>query len=886
MIHGNSQFDPKFILLKHLFPTNSTILTMRNIAFLFLFFCATIQTLQSQIFPCDGSVYISQNSTEINSPTAIYRLSITADTIVFEQIAVTDIHSNATGYSSTDNFIYGITQGSNDIFQIRADGSASVVISENTIAGFASGAGDVRATDSTYIVHHRGNETLFFYKLTDPVVKVHEVQLRWSAASSNTGIANLDIDDIAVDPFDPTIAYSYQRGYASVGPIGTRGSLLIIDIDPNSATFGEVTEIGQIDVGNIVHLGSLFFDGNGNLFGYGSQIPPPILQNTLISIDKVTAVSEVLAMGPGAPNSDGCTCPFYFDLEKTAEVIDGCDTSFVTFEISMANNSADSLFGFTFRDTLPDGFTITEVSPADGNIGGNLSILSNPPRVVLEDGVLDRNATGTFQIQAFTLQSGTYENGAFVLDLPARYGGAIRSDDPETLEDEDATVFEVALSGDLVEIAIDAVFCTGDTVEINGQIFTSAGAFTDTLGHANGCDTVLHIGILEFPIGEGSVEYFILPGENIVVNGIQYSEPGVNYQLLEGAASNGCDSFLTIRILSVQTVLHYDFNDCSSYAQIGTNIDYNDFPPAYPESLVCGSLDASIVHREMATENPHSCTPGVEESPAMCVSAAEDCAYDPGNLKSVRFEINVTPEPDSVVAVIGLSFFEKAPENFEWLDGLSGPNNYPTLYAVRVLKNDVEIYNEFDLPTTLDWTREFFDFRNMEAFVVNEAANFQFELLAYCLIGNSAQVAAWDLDELSVMMSCKPVEANPAPFDISIIPFEEEPTERVEEMHPEETSTLQIARALSFPQNTLFQNRPNPFSGETIIPFQITAEGRVELQIYDLSGRVIWKTGNRFVPGYHEVAVDFNALAVEPGVLICRLESNGFVMSKRMVLVR
>ncbi|MEK7329334.1 MAG: T9SS type A sorting domain-containing protein, partial [Candidatus Eisenbacteria bacterium] len=41
------------------------------------------------------------------------------------------------------------------------------------------------------------------------------------------------------------------------------------------------------------------------------------------------------------------------------------------------------------------------------------------------------------------------------------------------------------------------------------------------------------------------------------------------------------------------------------------------------------------------------------------------------------------------------------------------------------------------------------------------------------------------------------------------------------------------------PQNRLFQNRPNPFNPETIIPYSVAAKGKVTIGIYDISGRCI-----------------------------------------------
>jgi hypothetical protein len=39
--------------------------------------------------------------------------------------------------------------------------------------------------------------------------------------------------------------------------------------------------------------------------------------------------------------------------------------------------------------------------------------------------------------------------------------------------------------------------------------------------------------------------------------------------------------------------------------------------------------------------------------------------------------------------------------------------------------------------------------------------------------------------------------------------------------------------------NALLQNRPNPFNPETTIPYRLATAGRVEIRVFDVSGRVV-----------------------------------------------
>jgi len=202
------------------------------------------------------------------------------------------------------------------------------------------------------------------------------------------------------------------------------------------------------------------------------------------------------------------------------------------------------------------------------------------------------------------------------------------------------------------------------------------------------------------------------------------------------------------------SLVNYNLDACRSYASSDmSNIDYSEFIPLYPTTLSCGTVTASIVNRAPAATNPHSCTPGVMGSVAMCVGSLDACTYDAGSEKSIKFNVTVTPNAGESANLSQLTFWEKAPATFDWIDGASGANNYPTNYGVRVLKDGAEVLRLTDLATTLDWTLETIDLSGTD-FTVTTATTFSFELLGYCLVGNGAPVNAWDIDEVNVIGSC------------------------------------------------------------------------------------------------------------------------------------
>ena len=199
----------------------------------------------------------------------------------------------------------------------------------------------------------------------------------------------------------------------------------------------------------------------------------------------------------------------------------------------------------------------------------------------------------------------------------------------------------------------------------------------------------------------------------------------------------------------------YDLDECDAFVLAGTIRDYSEFEGVADNDPECSQLTPiSTIYRDNANVNTHSCTPGVNGTDAMCVDGLEGCAYDAGNSKSIKFDIMVMPGPSGTGNISQLSFYELAPQNYFWIAGPSGLNDYPTKYGIRVLKDGTEVFRSAELPTTQDWTLETFDFTSNPEFTVNAPAIFSFELLAYCPVGNNAGVTVWDIDHVVVTSTC------------------------------------------------------------------------------------------------------------------------------------
>jgi hypothetical protein len=86
-------------------------------------------------------------------------------------------------------------------------------------------------------------------------------------------------------------------------------------------------------------------------------------------------------------------------------------------------------------------------------------------------------------------------------------------------------------------------------------------------------------------------------------------------------------------------------------------------------------------------------------------------------------------------------------------------------------------------------------------------------------------------------------------------------------------------------QSALYQNYPNPFNPTTVISYQLSSSGGVHLAVYDILGReLVVLVSERKDPGTY--AVTWNAAGYASGVYFYRLDTNGLISTRRMVLVK
>ncbi len=294
--------------------------------------------------------------------------------------------------------------------------------------------------------------------------------------------------------------------------------------------------------------------------------------------------------------------------------------------------------------------------------------------------------------------------------------------------------------------SFSANICAGNSFEG----YTESGIYTDTLINESGCDSIRVLTLTVIPGSTTFLEKDICHGGSF--DG--YTTSGIYVDTFN--LVNGCDSIRTLHlnVIDCAPIVQYDLEACSAFMFNGSNMDYSEFLPSFPTPLTCADISADYLFRSPPQMNKHSCTPGVNGSIAMCVSSLNSCTYAAGHQASIVIEFTVHPQSDSLVKFTGLEFYEQAPTNYNWISGDTGPNNFPTFYGIRILKNGTEVFRKEDNHTTNSWTLQSYNFIDNDLFRVQANTTFRIELLPYCPIGDASAVSAWDIDAVKIYAGC------------------------------------------------------------------------------------------------------------------------------------
>ncbi|MDQ3015618.1 MAG: T9SS type A sorting domain-containing protein [Bacteroidota bacterium] len=95
---------------------------------------------------------------------------------------------------------------------------------------------------------------------------------------------------------------------------------------------------------------------------------------------------------------------------------------------------------------------------------------------------------------------------------------------------------------------------------------------------------------------------------------------------------------------------------------------------------------------------------------------------------------------------------------------------------------------------------------------------------------------------------------------------------------------LSFENDLTFTDFALYQNKPNPWSGQTLIGFDLPVAALATMTVYDVAGKVVKVVEGEYKAGYNTIMLTSRDIPT-PGVLYYRLESGLYSATKKMVIL-
>ena len=184
---------------------------------------------------------------------------------------------------------------------------------------------------------------------------------------------------------------------------------------------------------------------------------------------------------------------------------------------------------------------------------------------------------------------------------------------------------------------------------------------------------------------------------------------------------------------------------------------------------------------------------------------------------------------------------------------------------------------------SINFNAEMLEFNNIEAEGLNiNGSNYSVHDNVVYMSWNSMKGHTFNEDEIIFTMEFAAKTAGQLMNQISV----------VDRISPEayDNNLDLIGIELNYRNGTsgefeLYQNTPNPFSNETEIAFELPEASMVTITVYDVTGKVIMNSSETFDKGYNSVKMSKNDLKGTSGVLYYKVENNGFVAVKKMILL-
>ena len=455
-----------------------TQLRLTLVLFVWIGLCCS---LHSQTFRCDGRLILITNGQSFSQ----VRFITFAPFVISYGPVATYIGERfqGLGFNPKDNYIYGVRESTNTVVRLRSDGTFETLGPVPSLNPFSVFAGDCRR-DGKYLIHDKSLNQILVYSVVEDFVLEDRIDLYWDPSSVNSEPFTTRLDDFAIDPNNPDIAYAVQASSnfdPDILPVATQGHLLSINLDLNSPNVGMVTPIAPMTSNiDITRVGSLFFNDFNVLHGYGAQEPAANAQdNRLFGINTQTAAANAIGAGsPNSPATDGCSCPYNLSVHYLVDpLVATCTDDEVTYDLTVTNRSFETLSDVILTDTIPEGMVIEEI---ERNFGGEIDPSTGVGTRFLTINGIEVPPRGimrmTIRARIIDIPVGNANSQVFLRNLPSLFDGERMSDDPSTSNTDDPAIF-FADAIWLDDVAVDVTPPTDCLADNDGQVVLTSPQF-------------------------------------------------------------------------------------------------------------------------------------------------------------------------------------------------------------------------------------------------------------------------------------------------------------------------------------------------------------------------------------------------------------------------
>ncbi|MBV6441722.1 MAG: PKD domain-containing protein [Haliscomenobacteraceae bacterium CHB4] len=376
------------------------------------------------------------------------------------------------------------------------------------------------------------------------------------AGCDSTVILNLTVDDtiqnvlpIVICQGDSTLfdgSYYNTTGTYNASYVTMNGCDSTVILNLTVLDTFETTLNATICAGETYEAGGTEFDSTGFYTIVVSALngcDSAILLNLIVLDTFETILSATICAGE-AYEAGGASFDSTGIYTVIVPAVNGCDSTVIlnltvldTFQTVLnATICAGETYGaggVSFDSTGFYSVTVPAVNGCDSTITLNLT-------------VLDTFATAltTAICAGDTYEAGGIEfsvTGVFTVIVPASNGC-------------DSTIYLDLTVLDTAVTALDAAICDGETYSVGGQLFGSAGTYVVALSAANGCDSVVTLNLVVYPVYQESQQASICQGDSLFAGGAFQYLPGTYTDTLQSII--GCDSIIitTLTVNSLPTV--------------------------------------------------------------------------------------------------------------------------------------------------------------------------------------------------------------------------------------------------------------------------------------------------------------------------------------------